>query len=124
MELNLEFYFLERGFTLRHSVTVSILRISVNYCAFTKEYVICDVCSRFQEVLTVKSCDWGNFGVLDRCQIAYLLIRQCSQATYLRGLLVISPRLLSHLFSSHLARFKCNIPRSISFKAKQARFKP
>ena len=39
----------------------------MNYSAFTKEYVICDVRSRFQEVLTVKGCDWGNFGVLDRC---------------------------------------------------------
>ena len=67
MELNLtlrlEFYFLERGFALRHSVTVSILRTSVNYCAFTKEYVIYDLRSRFQEVLTVKGCDWRNFGV-------------------------------------------------------------
>ena len=95
MELNLtlplEFYFLERGFALRHIVTVSMLRISVNYCAFTKEYVICDLRSRFQKVLTVKGCVWGNFGVLDRCRVAYLLIRLCSQATYLRGLLVISP---------------------------------
>ena len=56
-------YFLERGFALRHSVTVSILHTSVNYCAFTKEYVICDLRSRFQEVLTVKGCDWGIFGV-------------------------------------------------------------
>ena len=31
------------------------------------------------------------------------------------------PRLLSPLFSSHVARFKCNIP--CSHKAKQARFK-
>ena len=91
LSLRLEFYFLERGFALRHSVTVSILRTSVNYCAFTKEYVICNVRSRFQEVLTFKGCDWGNFGVLDRCRVAYLLIRLCSQATYLRGLLVISP---------------------------------
>ena len=59
--------FRERGFALRRSVPVSVLRISVNYSAFTKEYVICDVRSRFQEVLTVKGCDWGNFGVLDRC---------------------------------------------------------
>ena len=87
MELNLtlrlEFYFLERGFALRHTVTVSVLRISVNYCAFTREYVIYDVRSRSQEVLTVKSCDWENFCVLDRCRVAYLLIRlcSCSQAT-------------------------------------------
>ena len=95
MELNitlrLEFYFLERGFALRHIVPVSILRISLNYCTFTKEYVICNVRSRFQEVLTFKGCDWGDFGVLDRCRVSYLLIRVCSQATYLRGLLVISP---------------------------------
>ena len=54
---------LERGFALRDSVTVSILYTSVNYCAFTKEYVICDLRSRFQEVLTVTGCDWGIFGV-------------------------------------------------------------
>ena len=63
LTLRLEFYLLERGFALRHSVTVSILHTSVNYSAFTKEYVICDLRSRFQEVLTVKGCDWGIFGV-------------------------------------------------------------
>ena len=58
LTLLLECYFLEReGFVLRHSVTVSTSRISVNYYAFTKEYVICDVRFRFQEVLTVKGCD-------------------------------------------------------------------
>ena len=37
---------------------------------------------------------------------------------------VISPRLsYSPLFSSQLAHLKCNIPRSISHKAKQARLK-
>ena len=36
---------------------------------------------------------------------------------------VISPRLLSPLFSSHLAHFKCNISRSISHIAKQVRIK-
>ena len=35
----------------------------------------------------------------------------------------MSPRLLSPLLSSHLARFKCNIPPSLSHKANQARFK-
>ena len=35
---------------------------------------------------------------------------------------VISPRLLNS-FLTHLARFKCNIPRSISHKPKQACFK-
>ena len=103
---------------------VSVLRISVNYSAFTKEYVICDVRSRFQEVLTVKGCDWGNFGVLDRCWVAYLLIRPCVRRLHIcKGYLSFRPWLLSHLFSSHLAHFKCNIPRSISNKAKQARFK-
>ena len=33
---------------------------------------------------------------------------------------VISPRLLSPLFSSHLAHFKCNVSRSRIRKAKQA----
>ena len=33
------------------------------------------------------------------------------------------PQLLGPLFSSHLAFFKCNIPRSLSHKPKQARFK-
>ena len=77
--------FRERGFVLRHSVTVSISRISVNYCAFTKEYVICDVRSRFQEILTGKRFDGENFCVLDRCWVAYLLIRLRSQVTYLEG---------------------------------------
>ena len=36
---------------------------------------------------------------------------------------VILPQLLSPLFSSHLARFKGNILRSISRKAKQVHFK-
>ena len=35
----------------------------------------------------------------------------------------ISSRLLLRLFSSHLARYKYNIPRPISHKPKQARFK-
>ena len=77
--------FRERGFALRHSVTVSISRVSVNYCALTREYVICDVRSRFQEVLTCKRCDYENVCVLDWCWVAYLLIRLCSQATYLEG---------------------------------------
>ena len=37
---------------------------------------------------------------------------------------VISPRLLSPLFSSHLARFKCyQVPRSLNHEPKKARFK-
>ena len=78
--------FRERGlFCSSSSVTVSISLSSLNFWAFTKEYVICDVRSRFQEVLTVKGCEWENFGVLFRCLVAYLLVRVCSQATYLRG---------------------------------------